>query len=179
MENNIQIFNNPSFGEVKKVKGLDDIYVSSNGNVLLLVNNHYTIKKTTKANNGYLYVKIKYKNYRVHRLIAKTFISNINNFPYVNHKDEDKTNNNVSNLEWCSASYNINYGSRNERVSDKMKNNKYTSLAVAQYDLNNIHIATYPSLSEAERITNIDSTLISRCCRGIQLKTKGFIFKYV
>ena len=52
----------------------------------------------------------KQKGYMVHRLVAETFISNPNNLPFVNHKDEIKTNNHVSNLEWCTAEYNVNYG---------------------------------------------------------------------
>ena len=59
----------------------------------------------------------KYKRELIHRLVALTFIDNPDNLPCVNHKDENKENNVVSNLEWCSRSYNINYGTRNERAS--------------------------------------------------------------
>ena len=55
------------------------------------------------------------KTYTVHRLVAQAFIPNPNNLPCINHKDEDKTNNAVWNLEWCSYSYNINYGTARDR----------------------------------------------------------------
>ena len=64
-----------------------------------------------------LYKDKKSKYYMVHRLVAQAFISNPNGYLYVNHKDEDKYNNCVENLEWCTQSYNINYGDRNKKVS--------------------------------------------------------------
>lgn len=60
-------------------------------------------------------------NKLVHRLVAEAFILNPDNLPEVNHKDEDPSNNNVDNLEWCTKSYNINYGKRNELVSNALK----------------------------------------------------------
>lgn len=53
----------------------------------------------------------------VHRLVAKAFIPNPNNYPCINHKDEEKTNNNVENLEWCNVKYNNSYGTRMKRIS--------------------------------------------------------------
>ena len=74
--------------------------------------------QTTKK--GYIYVKLclngEQKIYHVHRLVAETFIPNVENLPEVNHKDEDKSNNNVNNLEWCSHEYNIHYGTGMERM---------------------------------------------------------------
>ena len=66
------------------------------------------------------------RNYFVHRLVAMTFIENPNNLPYINHKDENKLNNKVENLEWCTQSYNINYGNRNKKVREKLKNKPKT-----------------------------------------------------
>ena len=74
--------------------------------------------------NGYLVVCFNRngvkKNLRVHRLVAQAFIPNPLNYPIVNHKDECKTNNAVDNLEWCDVKYNDNYGTRNERLSQKL-----------------------------------------------------------
>lgn len=75
--------------------------------------------------NGYYRVLLsknnKIKNYLVHRLVAQTFIPNPNNLPQVNHKDENKTNNNVNNLEWCTRSYNCQYGTRTKRIAEKTR----------------------------------------------------------
>ena len=72
--------------------------------------------KPAKTKGGYLRLPLtinnKAKSYLVHRLVALAFIPNPNNYPEVNHKNEDKTDNRVENLEWCDRSYNINYGNR-------------------------------------------------------------------
>ena len=86
-----------------------------------------------KSNLGYLLVSLccngKYKMFLVHRLVAEVFIENFDNLPEINHKDEDKTNNSVDNLEWCDRSYNINYGSRKDKERDtKIKNGYWTGL---------------------------------------------------
>lgn len=68
----------------------------------------------------------KMKRYLVHRLVAKTFIPNTEGLPQVNHRDENKRNNRVDNLEWCDSKYNINYGSRTQRsINTKVKNGCY------------------------------------------------------
>ena len=79
---------------------------------------------------GYLQVKL-YKDgeentCRINRLVAQAFLPNPDNLPEVNHKNEDKTDNRVENLEWCSRSYNINYGTRNKKVAEKLKGKKHS-----------------------------------------------------
>ena len=63
----------------------------------------------------------KRKSFLVHRLVAEAFIPNPNNLPQINHKDENKYNNKAENLEWCTASYNDNYGNRNTNISEALK----------------------------------------------------------
>lgn len=96
------------------------------------------------------------KEFRLHRLIAKTFIPNPENLPQVNHIDEDKTNNAVDNLEWCTSLQNNNHGTRNEKIRPHaiaagMKSAK----AVQQYDKKGNLIKTWDSLRSVERELNI------------------------
>lgn len=100
--------------EWRQIPGYEGLYeVSSYGRVRN--SKTYRILKHWTT-FGYLMVGLSgRKKFYVHRLVAETFIPNIEKLPQVNHKDEDKTNNRVDNLEWCTAKYNINYGSRTER----------------------------------------------------------------
>lgn len=85
----------------------------------------YHVVKQYVDKNGYCKVILsknnKQKNHLVHRLVAQAFIPNINNLPQVNHKDENKLNNCIDNLEWCSRSYNCKYGTRTKRIAEKTK----------------------------------------------------------
>ena len=87
---------------------------------------------------GYLFVGLSSngneKNYLVHRMVAQAFIPNPDNLPQVNHKDEDKTNNNVDNLEWCDREYNINYGTIKDRIRNTaIKNGYWSGLSKKEY----------------------------------------------
>ena len=83
--------------------------------------NNKQIMKPMVATNGYLIACLwknnKQKKFVIHRLVANVFIDNPNNYKEVNHLDEDKTNNRVDNLEWCSHKYNMNYGKVREKIS--------------------------------------------------------------
>jgi len=82
------------------------------------------ILKQTKS-KGYYQINFSKNNIskrkNVHRLVAEVFLPNLNNFPQVNHKDENKTNNHIDNLEWCTAKYNNNYGNKLKNTSIKIK----------------------------------------------------------
>ena len=84
------------------------------------------IIKMWPNSKGYMRCQLSYNNdkkfYLVHRLVAEAFIPKVNGLPEINHKDEDKTNNSVDNLEWCDRKYNNNYGNRLKKVIDTIKN---------------------------------------------------------
>lgn len=107
---------------LKIINDTNDLYgITNYGRVISLKYNIVLISR--KDNNGYLYncIRVNHKNIYVkpHRLVAKYFIDNYNNYNCVNHKDENKLNNHYTNLEWCNHSYNNSYGSRLNRVSKK------------------------------------------------------------
>lgn len=89
-------------------------------------------------------------NKGVHRLMAETFIPNPYNLPQVNHRDENKSHNLIDNLEWCTNSYNMNYGTRNARAGIGIS--YANSIRIAQYSLEGKYITSYRGLNEAIRI---------------------------
>jgi hypothetical protein len=130
------------------------------------------------------------KRVKVHRIVAQAFIPNPNNYPAVNHKDENPGNNYVSlfpdggydaensNLEWCTYEYNSNYGTRNYRISLAATNGK-NSKKVAQLSKEGVLISEYPSTKEAERQTGFDSGFIRNCCLGRFETAYGYRWEYV
>ena len=134
--------------------------------------------------NGYISIDLYKEGHvhklRVHRLVAEAFIPNPNNYPIVNHIDENKTNNNVNNLEWCTYSYNLSYGSRVTKMfqTRKERNRKNTQKPVIQLDLQNNIIANYNSISEASRSTNISCGAIWQSCNLGFITNKLYKWKY-
>lgn len=132
----------------KKIDGYDYYEVSSEGRVRSVGRWENTkhggrryrkgkMLKLVDRGNGYLFVGIfnenGHKSASIHRLVAEAFIPNPDNLPQVNHKDENKLNNNVENLEWCTVEYNLNYGNHNRNIVDNMVksgryNQKYSTL---------------------------------------------------
>ena len=130
------------------------------------------ILKENKLANGYLKVGLSAngnsKLHYIHRLGAQAFIPNPNSYPMVNHKDEDKTNNRVENLEWCTAKYNNDY-------SDVYHSRRKK---VLQLSKNMLLIGTYISQCEAERKTGISQAHISQCCLGKRKTAGGYVWRF-
>lgn len=126
---------------------------------------------------GYLLVGLhkdgKQKFMSVHRLVARAFILNQNNYPQVNHIDEDKSNNYVFNLEWCTNKYNVNYGTCIERMRrSKMKK-------VAQYTLEGRLVKIWDSITSVQKEMGWSLYAISLACTGVTKSSKGFLWKYL
>lgn len=157
----------------KDIKGYEEKYQVSN---LGRVKNKQRdfILKQTKDNNGYLKValsKNKYiKHFRVHRLVAMSFLENENNYKYVNHINENKEDNRLENLEFCSSKYNCNYGTRMERIIEKLK------VPVIQYDLEGNFIKKWGSIKEA--IDTLKIRNISQVASGKRNQAGGYKWSY-
>lgn len=158
------------------IEGYEGKYqVSTEGRVRSLNYNHTgvpQILKAVKDTKGYLHVGLnkdgKQKKFKVHRLVAQAFLyCKDRGSLQINHKDENKTNNRIENLEYCDCKYNINYGTKIEKQSKP----------VNQLTLEGKLIKTWPSTAEAER-KGFHSGHIVDCCKGRYSHHKGFKWCY-
>ena len=175
----------------KPVIGWEGFYeVSNMGNVKSLGNGksnnkNYSkerILKAKKERNGYLFVALykegKSKQCYIHRLVGEAFLENPQDLPQINHIDQNKENNIVSNLEFCSAEYNINYGDRTERVAEKLTNNPKKSKAIIAIDIVTGLILEFPSAREASRQLKVNRSGIVACLKGRGKTCGGFYWFY-
>lgn len=158
--------------------------MSNLGNVKSLYKYHSDIEINLKqklGKNGYMSVQLSKngitKQYSVHRLVAAAFIPNPDNLRCVNHRNEIKTDNRVENLEWCSHTYNNNFGKRTDKVKNSFIKSG-VSKPVVQLTKDGILVNEYPSISEAARFMHCYSSVIGNCVRGIKKTAFGFLWEY-
>ncbi|WP_291632079.1 NUMOD4 domain-containing protein [Clostridium sp.] len=153
--------------EWRDIKGYEGKYkISSYGKVKSLKHKDEKLLKPSYDKDGYKQVILCNngigKKWFIHRLVAIHFLPNPNNLPQVNHKDEDKANNAVENLEWCTCKYNINYGTaKNKRAKSQGRQ----VLCITTGEI-------FYSIREAGRYYSISKSHISECCKG-KLKSCG------
>lgn len=173
----------------KDVKGYDGLYQVSNLGRIKSVRKNMILSPFINTRGRYqARFKVKGKIARpfIHRLVAEAFIPNPNNLPEINHKDENKLNNNVSNLEWCTTKYNSNYGTRNKRIGESNRKNgtydrqaKERSYIINQYDLNGNFIKQWKSATEIQRSIGYLKSNILRCCHGKTKTAYGYKWSIV
>lgn len=169
----------------KPIEGYEDRYEISNlGRVKSFArkdsNNHLLKERILKPKinrDGYFYLQLcndgNKKGFFVHRLVACAFIDNPHNYPIINHKDENKLNNNVSNLEWCTVLYNNRYGTKGIRTG------KHFAKAVVQLTLEGVYVDTFKSLHEISRKYGYAPINISRCCNHVPRKFSAYGYKWL
>lgn len=174
--------------EWRAVPGYENNYMVSNmGRVKNIKLNH--ILKPVKVIGGYYRVDLSVNNnpkhFRVHKLVALAFLPNPKNLPSINHKDENKANNSVDNLEWCTHKYNSNYGTAKERSAAHKnyaeiarKGLVYKYKPVVQYNLNGEFVKRWESATHCEKVLGINASRIRSCCRGVSKIAHGYIWRY-
>lgn len=160
----------------KDIEEYEGIYqVSSLGRVKRVTTGR--ILKSGKNRGGYLYINLckqgVVSNKRIHRLVAQAFIPNPENKSDINHIDEDKTNNTVTNLEWTTRKENLNHGTHNDRVS------KTLSIQIIATNIKTGDSTEFYSGKECARQLGLNAGHITSVLKGRLKQTGGYIFEYV
>lgn len=160
----------------------NDYLISSSGKIYSFIR-----KKILKPiGKKHKIIFLNNKPFNLHRLVAETFIPNPNNYPVVNHKDENPENNFVDNLEWCTIPYNNNYGTRNQRISEALKGKKKTEehrinsanahkKKIYQYTVEEEFVKLWKSVKEAKEAGFHHCDAVAR---GERKQDKGYKFSY-
>ena len=175
------IFNNIEF---YKIKDFEDYYVSKCGKVLSCNNYNNRCNNILKPRHtikGYQFITLsdnnrKRKQITIHKLVAKQFITNDNEYHQINHINEIKTDNRVENLEWCTNQYNVSSYYKNMKNSNKIHP---LSKKIKQIDINtNYVIKVWNSLRDIQRELGFNNSNISKCCNKYYNQSYGYKWEY-
>lgn len=164
----------------KEIPNTDGLYLVSDTGKVFSVRTNKILK--TGFRDGYEHIELningKAKKHYIHRLVAEAFIPNPNDYPVINHKDENPANNCADNLEWCTQKYNVNYGNciekRKQNRKPKNTEDYVNSVKVYQFDLDGNFIAEYGSGNEAGRATGLRGSSITRAAKGDRRQYAGY-----
>ena len=178
----------------RDIQGYEGLYQVSNKGRVKSVERYDSLGRAVKERilyqhkekKGYMRVSLSkfgiQSYFKVHRLVANAFIENHDKLPQINHIDEDKCNNTVSNLEWCTNQYNSSYGTRVDRIlssrgqSRKQKPNGRRK--ISQYTRDGVLLKTWDNAKEVKKSIGIDNGDIAKCCKGIYKQVGGYRWKY-
>ena len=175
----------------KRIEGYEDYFIYEDGRIFSTKSDKFL--KHNISSCGYPSVEL-FNNEgsarkTIHRLVAEAFIPNPNNYPQINHIDENKLNPSVENLEWCTAKYNMNYGegarTRHSKIDyskpiykeNAIKNGKKASKPVLMFTLEGELVARFESAAEASRQTGIYVSTISRAVKT-KYNAGGFAWRF-
>ena len=168
----------------RDIPGYAGIYQISNFGRVRNLNWHKSHKtkilNLKPDNSGYVKLRIKKeKTLKVHRLVALAFIPNPDGLPQINHKNENKADNRVENLEWCTAQYNVLYNGNAQMIGKKLLNGP-CSKPVAMIDTKTGEILrVFPSTTEIERQLGFDRSNINKCCRKERKIANGYGWEFI
>ena len=155
------------------VRSLDRITSNQNGSK---INRAGKPKAKTIDNLGYYHVRLskdsKTNTFRIHRLVAEAFIENPNGYKEINHIDQNKLNNDVSNLEWCTHKENVNHGDEIERGAIKQRK------SFRQLDMDGNLIKVWNGFKKMQRETGFERKSVYECCIGKRESYKGYRWEY-
>lgn len=162
----------------KEIKNYEGLYQISNyGNVKSFVRKNGGELKQVADHQGYKSVVLckdnTKKRFKIHKLVALNFIPNLNNLPVINHKNENKSNNKRSNLEWCDYSYNNSYGSKPKMQTEKL------GKKINQFDKEGNFIKLWDSALLIQKHLGFNNSNIIQCCKGKRKTAGGFKWRYI